>query len=206
MMSKKRKAGDPRSEATRLAIGFVRSLAVLGAAFALLQAWVIVRGRTVSLNSADPGMPIRDLPQIAAAEPGPDNVMTVLDLSWWIRLSAALPGLLQAVLLLLAALLLVRILSAIAAHRSFGAEVRRDLSGISLLLILGGVAMALLDLLAVVLLTQTFYPLDGRVWERFGIDLPSVPVFLIALGFVASAFMYAIRDGADLEKETVGVV
>ncbi|CAM3400580.1 hypothetical protein OCAE111667_07845 [Occultella aeris] len=205
-MSKGRKSGDPRSEATRLAIGFIRWLAILGGVVAVVQFVAIVRGRSWSSNSADPPLEIQYLPQITMAQPGAGNSMTAVDLSWWIRLSAALPGLLQAVLLLLAALLLVRILRAIAAHRSFGPEVRRDLSGISLLLILGGVAMALLDLLAVVLLTQTFYPLDGRVWERFGIELPSVPVFLIALGFVASAFMYAIRDGADLEKEAVGVV
>lgn len=200
---------DPRSAATRRATSFVVVVAALAAAFGLITAVGIVRGRMIGIGMPDPPLPMSYLPQILAADPGEGNTMTVVDLPALVRVLCALPGLVHAVTLVVAALLLTQVLREIARGRTFGPIGRLALARLSLVLVLGSVLCFLLDALAVWRLHVAMYPITDQPptrWDTFGISLPTIPLLLIMLGVVAAALLHAFKDGAALERDAEGVI
>lgn len=205
---------DPRSRTTRTAI---RTLTVLGAVVgvgALFGAVALTRGRVFVLNGPDSPMPIDLVPQVERADSDAWEVVSAVDLPVATRILSSLPGLVLGLTLAAAALLVASMLRQVASGESFSLAARRTLGRLSLTLIVGGVASAVLDVVALLAVQAAMRPLrEAWTSELMGDSprvpvsaTPSIPVFIIVLGVVAAAFMYALQDGAALEKEAEGVI
>ena len=192
-------------------------LVLLSGAVALLtlsSATALIRGRTWVLNGPDTGMPLDLVPQITAADADSWQVVTALDLPVLTRVLSSLPGLVLGSALVAGALLVAHLLREIARRRSFGPAARLGLGRLSLVLILGGAASAVLDLVALLNMQAAISPLRDA-WVREMRDdapsvsvsvTPSVPVFVIVVGVIAAALLFALSDGARLEKDAEGVI
>jgi hypothetical protein len=213
-MVRRRTSTDPRSRTTAAAIRIVAMLGVAAAIQGALGAIAVIRGRTWVLNGPDTPMGVHMLDQVAWTRGDVDAVLTIVDLPAMTRVLAAVPALLVTGSLAIAALVAVTVLREIARGASFSAHARMGLGRISLTLIVGGVASAAADQAALVSLWRVLRPLQEQWVEQLRAEapsvhltgVPSIPVLVITLGVIAAAAMFALQDGATLEKEAAGVI
>jgi hypothetical protein len=208
------KGGDARSRTTRSAIHVLTLTGLLVAVSTVTSAFALVRGRSWVVNGPDTGYPLSFVPQIDNADMDIWKVATALDLPVATRILSAVPGVVLGAALAVAAFLVVRVLREIAHGRTFSVAARLGLGRISLVLMLGGVLSAVLDLVALLSVEAAINPLRESWTRELREDaphvavstVPSVPVLVIVLGVVAAAAMFALADGARLEDEAEGVI
>ncbi|PPH43116.1 hypothetical protein C5D09_15135 [Rathayibacter sp. AY1C9] len=210
-----------RPRVFRVARAVLLIVAVFSVLTALLQTWTVTTGRTLLVfGGADGRLPLRSLPQLLQAEPREGTAPTLADAALSLRLLGALPSLLQAVTIVLAAVFLLRVLRGIAAGRPFDPFVLANWRRLSLALLIGGVAQGLADTAAGLYLSSGIGLLfaAGRVtdeqrdaflggdYQAIGTNLPQWPVPVLLAGVVALALTAAFRAGAKLERDVDGVV
>lgn len=209
-----RRARDPRSRTTRAAAQTVAMLGVLCGIGAVLGFVTTVRGRTWMVNGPDPAISLADLPQVTWTGGDVDALATAVDLPVITRVLVGLPALIDGLLLALGALFVVGIVREIARGRSFSVAARLGLGRLSLTLIIGGVISVAADIAALVSLDRAVHTLRAAWLER-GVGhqvyvsvsgMPSIPVLVIVLGVISAAVLFALTEGARLEKDVEGVI
>jgi hypothetical protein len=198
----------------KLSVIAVWIVAVLAAVGSALEIFTVIMGRAVfALNGADPRLPLTSLPQINQAELREGTTGYLADAPAWLRVLCATPAMVYILIALLAAVLITRALRGIAASRPFSSSVRRSMTVLSLILILGGILYGVLDRIA----GQAIY--DVAVTFTQGIQFPlgadyavtstnpaRWPFFMIITGVVGLALSTAFRAGARLEEAADGLV
>lgn len=209
-----RRASDPRSRTTRAATQVVAMVGIMSGIGAVSVFVSTVRGRTWMLNGPDPVISLADLPQVPWTGGDVDALATAVDLPAVTRVLVGLPALIDGLLLALGALFVVGIVREIARGRSFSVVARLGLGRLSLTLIIGGVISVAADIAALVSLDRAVRVLRAAWLDRgVGYDvyvsvsgMPSIPVLVIVLGVIAAAVLFALTDGARLEKDVEGVI
>lgn len=213
-MVRRRTSSDSRSRTTSAAIQIVTMLGVAAGIQGVLAAIAVIRGRTWVLNGPDTPMSVQTLDQVEWIRGNVDAVVSVADLPAMTRVLLAMPALLVLTSLALAALVVVTVLREVARGASFSARARLGLGRVSLLFIVGGVVSAVTDQAALVSMRGALRALEERWVQELQADapsvaltvVPSIPVLVIALGVIAAAALFALQDGATLEKEASGVI
>lgn len=203
-----------RPTSVRLAVTFVLVAAAVGALWRLVQVWGILTAQYLwAGGDLDPRLPVESLPQLLQADVRDGHSFYLEDLPLWLRAASALPALVYAITIVLAAILVARMLRTIACGDAFGSGVRRTLAGLSVILIGGGILHGLADTVAVWLLRQNLFRFsqehgadDAPALRGVGLDLPDWPIMLIVLGLIAAALTIAFRQGARLREEMAGVI
>lgn len=198
----------------KLSVIIVWIVAVLAAVGSALEIFTVITGRAVfALNGADPRLPLTSLPQINQAELREGAAGYLADAPTWLRVLCSTPAMVYILIALLAAVLITRALRGIAASRPFSSSVRRSMTILSLILIMGGILYGVLDRIA----GQAIY--DVAVSSTQGIQFPlgadyavtstnpaRWPFFMIITGVVGLALSTAFRAGARLEEAADGLV
>lgn len=175
-------------------------LAALGSVGAVVQACV-----AVNLVSGT-------LPRIIAVDEDGGLVISRVELSLGERLLTASPDILTSGALATAAFLLSAILVAVAGGNSFGAVTQRNLRRISVVLVTSSIVAVTLAYVANVQSSTAMARLQesgqAAAGEYLVIDGATAAVswLPLALGVIAAAFRWVIRDGATLEQEAEGVI
>lgn len=198
---------NPVARWTARAVLVVSSLAVVQLA---LQAVTLVVVRQVAPVGPSPSsrLPATHLPQILEATKNGGGYTVYLDeLPLSVRLLGAAPGLAKAVVLVVAALLVARLLRGLGGSRPFGAATPRLLGQVGLTLTAGGVLVGLLDHLAVRRATTGVSDAAGVIsLDGFQVATPSWPWLMIVAGLVVFALMATFREGSRLQDEVDSVV
>ncbi|WP_420111294.1 hypothetical protein [Pseudactinotalea sp.] len=194
-----------RIEAARTAAWLIRLLAVANGIRALWRAVAIVSASGTGGERADVSVGLTDLAQVVTAVTRGDVPVGVGDLPWYTRLLCAAPEVIHAAMLLVAAFLMIAVLREVAQGRSFSGRARRNLAAVSIVLTVGSAVFFVLNAVAAEVLKVSVWGL-GVTWVELDIQTFSVPVLLVALGLLAFAFVFALRDGAGLEKDAEGVI
>ncbi|WAP53228.1 hypothetical protein OL239_09415 [Arthrobacter sp. ATA002] len=199
----------------KLSVIAVWIVAVLAAAGSALESFTVITGRVVfALNGADPRLPLTSLPQINQAELREGSAGYLADAPTWLRVLCATPAMVYIIIALLAAVLITRALHGIAASRPFSSSVRRSMTILSLILIMGGILYGVLDSIAgqaiydvaVTFFTQGIqFPL-GADYAVTSTNPARWPFFMIITGVVGLALSSAFRAGARLEEAADGLV
>ncbi|WP_420111292.1 hypothetical protein [Pseudactinotalea sp.] len=175
--------------------------------FALL--WAVLAAVGAAIASVPS---IAGLPQVAWLEETGTVIMRQGDLSLWVRLLCAAPAVVVTCGLGVSALLLSPVLVSVAGGRSFAGSAERNLRRISATLIVSAVISLLLDFAASWVLSrevEAFQVATQAVEPDYAISFGphiTIPWLPLALGIIAAAFRWVIRDGAALEKEAEGVI
>lgn len=196
---------QPRVDAARTAAWLIRLLAVVNGIRALWRGIAIIGGSSTGDDRVDVLVGLSDLSQVVTAITRGDVPVGVGDLPWYTRALCAAPELVHAAMLLVAAFLTIAVLREVAQGRSFSGRARRDLAAVSLVLTVGSAVFFVLNAVAAEVLKVSVRGL-GVAWLDLEIETFSVPVLLVALGMLAFAFVFALRDGAGLEREAEGVI
>lgn len=150
-----------------------------------------------------------DLPQVVIAAPidslANEAMTAFADVPLGVRLLAALPDVVIAVMLVVAAACVGRVLSEIGSDRSFGPEARRQLRRLSAILIGGSVAAAVLNAVAAAAISMVIDRLDQQ-GQGVMLTWVDIPALYLVLALLAAGLSWAFQDGAVLEKEAEGVV
>jgi hypothetical protein len=174
---------------------------------------MVLTGRYLWVSpDLSPRKPLADLPQLLQADVREGSSMMLDDVPTLLRVLSAAPALIAAVTAVVAALLVARVIRAIASGQPFAARSIRALAGASAVLVVGGLAQGIVDTAATAALTSWITsateaggPFEHAV-EALGVDLPHWPVMIIVVGLVTSALTVAFRQGALLQAETDGLV
>lgn len=205
------RAAGSTSKLSAIIVWIVAVMAAIGSA---LEVFTTITGRVVfALNGADPRLPLTSLPQINQAELREGATGYAVDAPIWLRTLCATPAMLYVLVALFAAVLITRALFGIAASRPFSPAVRRNLTVLSLILIIGGVLYGVLDTIAgrtiydvATSFTQGVqFPL-GADYAVTSTNVPRWPFFMIITGVVGLALSTAFKAGARLEEEADGLV
>lgn len=155
---------------------------------------------------------LETLPQVVSLDEVGDVTITVGDLPLWLRALCWAPGIVTTGALAASAFLLSPPLVAVAGGRSFGDVAQRNLHRISLILILSAMTATALEFLAIWRLDVAISDFREAVQSEgvayaviYGTKV-TIPWLPLALGVVAGAFRWVIRDGATLEQEADGVI
>lgn len=210
------------SAATRFAVGAIWVVAVFSILGNVITMINLTTGRTLfALGGADGRLPLSTLPQLLQAELGEGAHGTLADAALSLRVISALPSLLNAVTIAVAAILLVGILRKISFGQPFSVWVLKRWRSLTVVLLAGGVLQGLADTAAVVYLSTNIGLLFGAgnpsimeardgflggYYSGIGVDLPHWPIPLLLGGIIALALSIAFRAGARLEEEADGVV
>ena len=162
--------------------------------------------------ASDTPWAVESLPQVLWLEESSDPAARMSGLPLWVQVLAWLPSLVMTAALAASAFLLSPILHSVAAGRSFGEAVEHRLHRISLVLAVGSVLALVLELAAIWQIGVAISAFEAGV-RADGVDYSvaygtRVTIYWLplALGIVAAAFRWVIRDGAALEKEVEGVI
>lgn len=175
----------------------------------LALVWAFV---AVALSAIASQPSVSSLPQVGWLEETGELVMRQGDLPVWVRLLCAAPRFVVIGGLATAALLLSPVLVSVAGGRSFSERAERNLRRISVTLVASAVAGIVLDLAAIWALSQSvdaFQAATQAGGTEYAISYGThvtIPWLPLALGVIAAAFRWVIRDGAALEKEVEGVI
>ena len=207
--------------AGRVVTGSVVMVATLTAYGALSTAIMTVTGRYFyTLGGADPRRSLTELPQMYRADLREGATGTLVDLDLGMRLLGAVPSVIHAVTVVLAAWLLLRVLRGVSGGTPFGTRVLGSWTRLTVVLLVGGVLQAVVDTVAVVYLSSRIGLLFGvgRVsreqeeaflggdYMSISIGAPDWPIPILVAGLVALALTTAFRAGARLERDVDGVV
>ncbi|MHA7142943.1 MULTISPECIES: DUF2975 domain-containing protein [unclassified Arthrobacter] len=199
---------------TRLSVVIVWIVAILAAIGSALEVFSVIGGRVLlAFGGAEPRLPLTAMPQIVEATLREGTTGYLVDAPFWLRVLGATPAMLYILIALVAALLITRVLRGIAASQPFSSKVRRSLTVLSLVFIIGGVLYGVLDTIAgrtIFEVSSIFgqgdqFPL-GADYAGLAVDLPRWPFFMIITGVVSLALSAAFKAGARLEEEADGVV
>lgn len=200
----------------RLAPAAIVVVAVVSELSNLIQVVTIVTGRTLlTFGGADGRLPLTHAPQFLQADLRPGARGSLAEASFGLRLACALPTMIQIVTVLLAAVLLFGIVQRVATAAVFTPPVLRRWGILAGVLVVGGVLQGLADTFAISwIISSTSLDVSDRAkaaflggdYQGLGINLPSWPVPVILIGIVAASLAIAFRAGADLERQTVGVI
>ena len=200
--------------ALRLAVAAVWTALLFAMLGAAVQAITILTGRALmTFGGADGRLPLETLPQLLQADLHEGESAFLTDVPVWLRLLCAGPGIIQALTILAAAVLVTRILRGISAGDSFAPGVRRALRWLAATLCGGALLKAGADFAAVSTLWRlgdlsSPTRLEGFLspYQGLGFAPPSVPWMLLLLGIIAAALAVAFREGARLKEDTIGIV
>lgn len=200
----------------------VVGIASLAALFTLVQVATIVTGRALfTFGGADGRLPLVHLPQLLQADHAEGGSGTLADLDFSMRLLGASPMFVQAVVFVVAAVALVRIVSGISRAHPFNDVVQSNWKLLTMALLGGGLLQAGLETVAWAYFSSRIGLLFGSGlgitreeqeaflggdYSAIGVAMPSWPLTIIVAGLVALALTVAFRIGARLEREAEGVV
>jgi len=173
----------------------------------------------VALGGADGRLPLSHLPQLAQAELQKGARGTLADADLGLRLLAALPTVLHAVTVTVAAILLIGILYRVALGRPFSSEVLRRWRWLTAVLLIGGILQSLADTGANLYLSlhsglsaalsvsrKDVASFLGGDYSIISTNVPQWPIPILLGGIIALALGVAFRAGAQLVEEADGVV
>ncbi|WP_375405428.1 hypothetical protein [uncultured Amnibacterium sp.] len=176
----------------------------------------VLRGRTLfTFSGADGRLPLTTAPQFLQAELRSGSRGTLADASIGLRTALALPTIIEIVVIVLAAVVLFGIVRRIAIAAAFAQPVLRRWRLLAIILTGGGVLQGLTDTVVGRFIwanvtgdasDQAKAAFLGGDYSGIGLALPNWPVPLILVGVVAGSLAIAFRSGADLERQTVGVI
>lgn len=196
----------------RWAARAVLVVSLLAAVQLVLQAVTLVLVRQVAPVGPSPSpslrLPATHLPQILEATKNGGGYTVYLDeLPLSVRLVGAAPGVAKAVVLVVAALLVARLLRGLGGSRPFGAATPRLLGQVGLALSAGGLLVGLLDHLAVRRAIAGVSDATGVIsLDGFQVATPSWPWLMIVTGVVVLALRATFREGSRLQDEVDSVV
>lgn len=205
----------------RVVTGSVLLVATLTALGAVSTAIMTITGRYLfAVGATDPRLSLTELPQMLRADLREGATGTLADLDLGMRVLGAVPSVIHAVTVVLAAWLLLRVLRGVSGGTPFSGQVLSSGSRLSVVLLVGGVLQAVVDTAAGVYLGSRIGLLfgAGRVtreqeqaflgadYEGINIGAPDWPIPILVAGLVALALTAAFREGARLERDVDGVV
>ncbi|WP_147104923.1 DUF2975 domain-containing protein [Nesterenkonia populi] len=212
--------------ARRMGAWVIRAAIVLAALFGI--AGNISRGVALSLGRPPinlgteplPGLPLDRLPILLQAELREGATGTVEDSDLVLRLLNIVPLFLEALTVVVAAWLLLRVLSRVAAREAFSTQVVSRWRALTGVLLAGGLLTGLINSAAFLYLNWNLGLLGmdrgldpeerdaflGGDYMAVGIDVPHWPIPVIIAGLVALALTAAFRAGAQLERDVDGVI
>ncbi|MBB2975708.1 hypothetical protein FHX49_001275 [Microbacterium endophyticum] len=187
----------------------------------LVRAFTTVTGRTLlTFGGADGRLPLSQLPQLNQADLREGAAGTLADLDFGARVFAAAPSMIEALTVMFAFFLLLRVLKGVALAAPFSAPVLSGWRRLTMVLLVGGCVQVLVETAASVYIASRMGLLFGagqvmpEDQEAFlGGDyvivsaaLPQWPIAILIAGLVAWALASAFRAGAKLEADVDGVV
>lgn len=203
----------------------ITSVILIVAAFSVLGSLTTfittLTGRVlIATGGTDGRLPLSALPQLQQADLREGATGTLADTDLSLRLLGALPSLLHAVTIVIAAVLLVRVLEEIARARPFSAAVLADWRRLTLALLVGGIAQTIAETAAWLYLSthmglmfgagrtsdaerEAFF---GGDYQAMGSGIPQWPLPILIAGGIALALSAAFRTGAKHERDADGVV
>lgn len=211
----------PRRARYRAINAIILTIALLAALLTLARVAVVVTGRTLfALGGADGRVSLVELPQLLQAELADGATGYLADLELGMRLLGASPMFVQAVVFMVAALALVRIVAGVAKARPFSGVVQSNWKLLTAALLGGGLLQGALDTVAFAYFGSRiglFFGsgMDvshedkasflGATYQGIGMGVPQWPFLIIIAGLAALALAAAFRLGAKLEREADGV-
>lgn len=187
----------------------------------VLEGFMLITGRLLwTFGGAEPGLPLDRLPVFLQADLRPGTSGTMQDADLLLRLLNAVPLFVEALTVLVATWLLLRVLRRVAEREAFTPTAIGRWRALSATLIAGGVLTGLLNTLAVGYINWHLglWPNPG-VHDREGVEdllggdysgiataIPHWPVAIIVAGLIALALTTAFRAGAQLERDVDGLV
>ena len=179
-----------------------------------LQAVTILRGRTLFVSGGVDGqLPLTHAPQFLQADLREGAHGTLADASLGLRMACALPNLIEIAVILAAAVLLFGIVRRIATAAVFTTPVLRRWRALAIVLIGGGLVQGIADTIGTGYLWQHVRGVGpaqtaflGGDYQGIGLAGPNWPIPVILIGVIAATLAIAFRAGADLERQTVGVI
>ncbi|PPH25793.1 hypothetical protein [Rathayibacter sp. AY1F9] len=208
-----------RPRVFRVARAGVLIVAMFSTLGALTQGITVAMGSLFAFGGADGRLPLTSLPQIKQAELRAGATGTLVDADPLLRLLGGLPSLLQAATIVLATVFLLRVLRGVAVARPFDPFVVSSWRGLSLALLIGGVAQGLAATAATIYLVARLGSFDGSsaaAAQRAAVlggeydvvtwSVPQWPIVMLVAGLVSFALAAAFRAGGKLEREVEGVV
>ena len=218
---------QPRTTKTRrLGSFFIHAAIIIAVVFA--AAGNLSRGVALSLgrppinlgNEPLPGLPLDRLPILLQAQLREGATGTLADSDLILRLLNIVPLFLEALTVVFAAWLLLRVLGRVAVREAFSVGVIRSWRALTATLLAGGLSTGLIN-------TAAFFYLNwnlGLLWMDRGLDreeriaflggdysgigvaLPHWPLPVLVAGLVSLALTTAFRAGAQLERDIDGVI
>lgn len=186
----------------------------------VLEGFMLIMGRLLwTIGGAEPGLPLDRLPVFLQAGLRPGTSGTMQDADLVLRLLNAVPLFVEALTVLIAAWLLLRVLRRVAEREAFTPTAISRWRALSVTLIAGGVLTGLLNTVASGYINwhlglwpnrdgagrDAVEELLGGDYSAIGTAIPDWPVAIIVAGLVALALTTAFRVGAQLERDVDGL-
>ncbi|MGJ9426868.1 hypothetical protein ACHABX_13620 [Nesterenkonia halotolerans] len=211
-----------RSLGTWLTYAAIIVAVVLGVAGNISRGVALSLGRPpINLGTEPlPGLPLERLPILLQAELREGATATVADSDLILRLLNIVPLFLEALTVVIAAWLLLRVLGRVAAREAFTTTVIRRWRALTATLLAGGLLTGLTNTAAFLYLNWNLGLLGmdrgldreervaflGGDYMAMGVDVPHWPIPVIIAGLVSLALTAAFRKGAQLERDVDGVI
>lgn len=196
--------------------------AIIAAAGNVVQGLALTIGRPLwNLGDAPlPGLPLERLPIFLQAELREGASGTLVDSDLALRLLNIVPLFVEALTVVVAAWLLLRVLARVANREAFSTTAITRWRALAATLLAGGLLTGFINTAAFIYVNWSV----GLLWMdrgftreeqidflggdymAVGIDLPHWPIPLLVAGLVALALTAAFRAGAQLERDVDGVI
>lgn len=200
----------------RVAVGVIVAVAALMVIADVIQAIALGTGRVlVRTGGTNPRASLDGLARLITSGSGGGAAEAVRGAGLVDRFLVLVPSLLHVAVVVLATILLLRIMHGVSAGEPFSASIRRCWQQLAVVLLCGGAAQMVVDLVVSFRLTEIINhyfgvdrtPLAERILTT-GIDFTPVStnVPTIVAGLVALALTAAFRTGARLVEDADGLV